>query len=224
MRSAVKTSSSTSAAKKLVVHHIFVSGKVQGVFYRKYTHKAAVERELTGWVRNLPDGRVEIMAEGSASAVQSLEKWCHTGSPKSKVTGVEIIEEETPKKKTMTVVQQQQDGSGQQETKQVVEVPATRRYQSFEIRRWEKEKPFLFFFGAALRYKFNCHWAYWRGLMYCCFQRWRICPFAPFHKNCFCLSIYLPSQLYLLLLLLLLLSRFFFFFSLLLFLNLHIVY
>lgn len=143
---AVKSAAAVVSRSKIVLHHILVSGKVQGVFYRKHTHKAAVERELTGWVRNLPDGRVEIMAEGPAAAVQSLEKWCYTGSPKSKVTGVEVIDE-TPTKRTLKVVQQQeskhplpQDGSaGGSEPKQEireVEAPAKRQYQTFEIRRW----------------------------------------------------------------------------------------
>eukprot|EP00796_Vickermania_ingenoplastis_P009271 gene9271-6519_t len=68
----------------------------RGVFYRKYTQKAAVERQLTGWVRNLPDGRVEIMAEGPETDVLSLESWCHKGSPKSKVTVVDVHDETKP--------------------------------------------------------------------------------------------------------------------------------
>lgn len=74
----------------MAIHHILVYGKVQGVFYRKYTHKTAVQLSLTGWVRNVPDGSVEIMVEGPLKALESLEKWCYEGSPKSKVTKVVV--------------------------------------------------------------------------------------------------------------------------------------
>ncbi|EPY15440.1 acylphosphatase [Strigomonas culicis] len=72
----------------LVMRHMFVSGKVQGVFYRKHTQRAAVQYGVTGWVRNTADGRVEIMAEGTPEQVDKLEMWCHTGSPKSMVKAV----------------------------------------------------------------------------------------------------------------------------------------
>ncbi|RNF12666.1 acylphosphatase [Trypanosoma rangeli] len=73
----------------IVVCHIFVWGRVQGVFYRKYTVRAANERGVRGWVRNLDDGRVEVMAEGPKENVDSLVEWCRTGSPKSRVEGVD---------------------------------------------------------------------------------------------------------------------------------------
>ncbi|KEG11301.1 acylphosphatase [Trypanosoma grayi] len=69
--------------------NIFVSGRVQGVFYRNHTRRAAQARGVRGWVRNLPDGRVEVMAEGSRAAVDDLVKWCHVGSPKSRVDAVD---------------------------------------------------------------------------------------------------------------------------------------
>ena len=70
--------------------HIFVSGKVQGVFFRKYTQKQAKALGLVGWVQNLPDGRVEATAEGKPEDVERLVQWCKTkGSPKSHVTNVE---------------------------------------------------------------------------------------------------------------------------------------
>jgi acylphosphatase len=68
--------------------HIFVSGRVQGVFYRAYTCEQAVRLGLTGWVRNLPDGRVEIIAEGPRDRIEQLIKWCHQGPPLARVTEV----------------------------------------------------------------------------------------------------------------------------------------
>ena len=69
--------------------HIFVSGRVQGVFFRAYTEKEAKKLGLTGWVRNLDDGRVEILAEGEDSVLQKLLDWCDRGSPDSRVDKVE---------------------------------------------------------------------------------------------------------------------------------------
>mmetsp|Transcript_25072 Transcript_25072/g.70696 ORF Transcript_25072/g.70696 Transcript_25072/m.70696 type:complete len:96 (+) Transcript_25072:120-407(+) len=70
--------------------HAFVSGKVQGVFYRKNTEKQAALRDLKGWVRNLRDGRVELVAEGSRPAVEDLLKWCHRGPSKAVVDAVDV--------------------------------------------------------------------------------------------------------------------------------------
>ncbi len=72
---------------------VIVSGRVQGVFFRAYTEKAAVSFNLTGWVRNLPDGRVEILVEGKDADVDAMLTWCRKGSPSSNVTGTEISEE-----------------------------------------------------------------------------------------------------------------------------------
>lgn len=69
--------------------HMWVSGRVQGVFYRGSTQKRAEALGLTGWVRNLPDGRVEIVAEGNPEALQQLYDWCHDGPPAARVTEVE---------------------------------------------------------------------------------------------------------------------------------------
>jgi len=70
--------------------HVFVSGRVQGVFYRANTRDAARERGLDGWVRNLDDGRVEAVFEGSREAVEELVEWCHTGSPSAVVEDVAV--------------------------------------------------------------------------------------------------------------------------------------
>lgn len=68
---------------------IIVTGKVQGVYFRKYTQWKAEELGLTGFVRNEPDGTVLIEAEGAADALEAMEKWCHLGSPLSKVESVQ---------------------------------------------------------------------------------------------------------------------------------------
>ena len=70
--------------------HMFVAGKVQGVFYRKNTHEQAVALKLTGWVKNLDDGRVEIVAQGPKEQLEKLHMWCKVGPKKAKVTSVEV--------------------------------------------------------------------------------------------------------------------------------------
>jgi acylphosphatase len=66
-----------------------VTGRVQGVYYRAETQKKASQLCLTGWVRNLPDGRVEILAEGEEQSLRQLIAWCRQGPPRSKVGLVE---------------------------------------------------------------------------------------------------------------------------------------
>jgi len=70
--------------------HVFVSGRVQGVNFRWYTQRKAEELGLTGWVRNLWDGRVEAVFEGEAQAVQRAVNWCHVGPPSAHVDDVEV--------------------------------------------------------------------------------------------------------------------------------------
>ncbi|QER42505.1 acylphosphatase [Thermodesulfobacterium sp. TA1] len=73
--------------------HVYISGKVQGVYFRAYTEEEAVRLGVRGWVRNLPDGRVEAVFEGEDEAVDQMVAWCHKGSPYAKVAHVEVIEE-----------------------------------------------------------------------------------------------------------------------------------
>ena len=73
---------------------VFVSGRVQGVYYRAKTRDAARARNVDGWVRNLRDGRVEAVFEGDNSAVESMVEWCHTGSPAATVEDVDVTYEE----------------------------------------------------------------------------------------------------------------------------------
>ena len=61
--------------------HLYVSGRVQGVFFRHYTQEKARKLDLYGWVRNLADGRVEILAQGEDIAVDELVSWSYNGSP-----------------------------------------------------------------------------------------------------------------------------------------------
>jgi len=70
-----------------------ISGKVQGVYYRASTEKEANRLGLGGYARNLPDGRVEVIAEGSPEELQQLHKWCQEGPPAAKVTGIEVEEQ-----------------------------------------------------------------------------------------------------------------------------------
>lgn len=70
--------------------HIFVSGRVQGVFFRDYTRRWAESLGLKGWVRNLNDGRVEAVAEGERENLEQLISNMRKGSPSSRVTKVEV--------------------------------------------------------------------------------------------------------------------------------------
>lgn len=70
--------------------HVWVSGRVQGVYFRAYAEDEAAFRNVAGWIRNAPDGRVEIVFEGSRASVEAMIQWCHRGSPASRVTGVEV--------------------------------------------------------------------------------------------------------------------------------------
>ena len=74
--------------------HVFVSGRVQGVYYRSYTVDAARERGLTGWVRNIRGGRVEAVFEVEEEDVRGMLGWCREGSPSSRVEDVEVRWEE----------------------------------------------------------------------------------------------------------------------------------
>jgi acylphosphatase len=65
-----------------------VTGKVQGVFYRASTIEQARSLGLAGWVRNLPDGSVELEAEGDDGRVRQLVDWCRRGPPAARVDDV----------------------------------------------------------------------------------------------------------------------------------------
>jgi acylphosphatase len=61
--------------------HVVIEGRVQGVFFRAATRDEAQARGLAGWVRNLPDGRVEALFEGDKRVLESMLAWCHQGPP-----------------------------------------------------------------------------------------------------------------------------------------------
>jgi acylphosphatase len=69
--------------------HVFVVGQVQGVFFRDSTRERAEQLGLTGWVKNLPDGRVEAVFEGSPERVREMIQWCEQGPPHAAVEEVE---------------------------------------------------------------------------------------------------------------------------------------
>ena len=72
--------------------HGFVSGKVQGVSFRQCTQDEAERLDLNGWVRNLADGRVEVLVEGEEGAVRELAAWLEQGPEQAQVSGVELQE------------------------------------------------------------------------------------------------------------------------------------
>jgi acylphosphatase len=77
-------------SNQLVCRHLLVRGRVQGVGFRAGTRHKAALLGLTGWVRNLPNGDVEVLACGAAANVEALVLWCRQGPPAARVLGVEV--------------------------------------------------------------------------------------------------------------------------------------
>ena len=73
--------------------HVVVSGRVQGVWFRQSTAEEARRRNVTGWVRNLPDGRVEAVFEGATEAVEAMIAFVTTGPPAARVDDVHVARE-----------------------------------------------------------------------------------------------------------------------------------
>jgi acylphosphatase len=73
-----------------VAVHLFVHGRVQGVFYRAKTQKVAEGLGLTGWVKNCDDGSVEIHAEGSKAKLEELIEWCRKGPVLASVSNMDL--------------------------------------------------------------------------------------------------------------------------------------
>jgi len=69
--------------------HYFISGRVQGVFYRDSTQKKAAELGITGWCRNTSDGRVECVAYGTEEQIKKLENWFWDGPPAADVNDIQ---------------------------------------------------------------------------------------------------------------------------------------
>jgi acylphosphatase len=70
--------------------HVFVSGRVQGVFFRQYTRRQAQRQGVKGWVRNLEDGRVEAVFEGEEAVVKALVDFCSKGPRGASVTNITV--------------------------------------------------------------------------------------------------------------------------------------
>jgi acylphosphatase len=76
----------------MLCNRCLVSGRVHGVFYRATAQQRAQELGLRGYARNLPDGRVEVLACGEPAALEAFIGWLWTGSSASRVTAVEVAE------------------------------------------------------------------------------------------------------------------------------------
>jgi acylphosphatase len=74
----------------VVRYRVLISGRVQGVFFRDTCRRLAVEHGVAGWVRNLPDGRVEAVFEGFADDVRRLVDWAYRGPRLAVVEAVEV--------------------------------------------------------------------------------------------------------------------------------------
>ncbi len=78
---------------EVVRRRVLVTGRVQGVFFRDTCRREAVAAGVCGWVRNLPDGRVEAVFEGASRAVERLVAWTHDGPCRARVGSVEVTDE-----------------------------------------------------------------------------------------------------------------------------------
>lgn len=82
--------SEKSLQQEKIRARVLVSGTVQGVGYRFSTLNEAREVGISGWVRNLADGRVEAVFEGNRGDVEAMIRWCHEGSLAARVTDVAV--------------------------------------------------------------------------------------------------------------------------------------
>lgn len=71
--------------------HVYISGRVQGVFYREWTKRSATDLGLCGWVKNLPDRRVEVVFEGPKERLEEMLRRCHDGSNGATVEKVDAL-------------------------------------------------------------------------------------------------------------------------------------
>jgi len=75
---------------ELIHAHLLISGRVQRVGFRFSTQDMATLYGLTGWVKNLPDGRIEAVFEGDRASVAAMIQWCHQGPPQAQVEHVTV--------------------------------------------------------------------------------------------------------------------------------------
>jgi acylphosphatase len=73
--------------------HLFVTGRVQGVFFRSETRRRAIALNITGWIRNLQDGRVEALFEGNRENVDALITFCRRGPSGARVVDTKVVSE-----------------------------------------------------------------------------------------------------------------------------------
>jgi len=78
---------------RVVRYRVLISGRVQGVFFRDTCRRMAERHGVSGWVRNLPDGKVEAVFEGSVGEVRHLVEWSHHGPSSAVVEGVRVLPE-----------------------------------------------------------------------------------------------------------------------------------
>lgn len=78
----------------MVRAHLYISGIVQGVGYRWSCRREGQRLGITGWVRNLDDGRVEAVAQGTKEQVESLIKWCYRGPSEASVSDIAVTYED----------------------------------------------------------------------------------------------------------------------------------
>ena len=88
-----KTPGGHDSVGSVVRYRVLVSGRVQGVFFRDTCRQVAEEHDVSGWVRNLPDGRVEAVFEGLPESVDRLVTWTRSGPSEARVTGAEPASE-----------------------------------------------------------------------------------------------------------------------------------
>lgn len=85
-------------------NHLFVKGKVQGVFYRATAKEAAQKIGLTGWVKNTEGGDVEAVVTGTPEQLNQFIAWCKKGPPAAVVSNVEVVDEEEQSFKEFVIV------------------------------------------------------------------------------------------------------------------------
>lgn len=84
--------------------HVFISGRVQSVFFRYNTKKAADKLNINGWIRNISDGRVEAVFEGKEEDLKKILNYCKRGPLLAKVTNIEVKKEKVKGEKEFEVV------------------------------------------------------------------------------------------------------------------------
>jgi acylphosphatase len=85
------TKFSVSVISTKVRAHVFITGRVQGVFFRSETRYEAKRLDVAGWVRNTPDGKVEAVFEGEEKSVKQIIEFCRRGPPEARVTDVHVV-------------------------------------------------------------------------------------------------------------------------------------